>query len=114
MNKLVLVSCLAWAASAWAGDDPRPIPAVRLRGLFTYEQVHEKTCHKVSAKLVARWDKGFFCMPNSADAVGGGGHPYVAKCAAQNGKQAFLVFRTRADCLAAHDAQPANASEPAE
>ena len=110
MKSLVLLSCLAWASSAWAGDDPRPIPSVRLQGLFTYEALHGKGCRKVNPRLVERWDKGFFCMP---PAVGAAGHKYVAKCGAQSGKQTFLVFKTRAECVAEHDAEPAQ-PEPAE
>ena len=46
-------------------------------------------------------------------AVGAAGHKYVAKCGAQSGKQTFLVFKTRAECVAEHDAEPAQ-PEPAE
>jgi hypothetical protein len=112
MKRLVLLRCHAWAFPAPGGAAPRPIPSVRLQGLFTFESIRHNECRKVNPKLVARWDKGFYCMPPAPDAPP---HKYVAKCGAQSGKDVFLVFRTRAECLAEHDADPVEpAGEPAQ
>ena len=65
-------------------------------------------CRVVDAALMARWEKGYVCMPPEDATATSSGRVLKARCTATKGRSEFLVFATKGDCKEEQATQAAN------
>jgi hypothetical protein len=108
MRALAVIAVLLVGAGARGGDPPRPVPVSALKGMAAFDWSVGAKCRVVDAALMARWEKGYVCMPPEEGVGTASGRVLKARCTATKGRSEFLVFATRDDCKEEQATQAAN------
>jgi hypothetical protein len=105
---LAMLATLCIAATARAGDPPRPIAPETLAGAASFEWARGRACTPVDSALIKKWAKGYTCVPPDEGTGSASGRPVKAECKAKRSRSAYLVFANLADCKEERETQLAN------